>query len=141
MHTRRAGHVVTPPLNCGVRRHSEGTTLISRSTLTPLDFHGLRIFDYTAGQSLGSSVALVEVAPGVRHAEAWSRRSDKYYLVSTGEVHFVLDGEEHVMRVGDFCFVKRGRRFSYSNVSSNPATLVLVHTPSFDLREEIFVGQ
>ena len=115
--------------------------LISRSTMTPLDFHGLRIFDYTAGQSLGSSIALVEVAPGACHAEAWSRRSDKYYLIGTGEVLFVLDGEEHVMRVGDFCFVRRGRRFSYSNTSSNPATLVLVHTPSFDLREEVFVGQ
>jgi mannose-6-phosphate isomerase-like protein (cupin superfamily) len=115
--------------------------LLSRSAMSPLDFHGLRIFDYTAGQSLGSSIAVVEVAPGVRHAEAWSRRSDKYYLVSSGEVCFVLDGEPHVMKAGDFCFVKRGRRFSYTNESSDPATLVLVHTPSFDLREEVFVGQ
>lgn len=115
--------------------------LLSRSAMTPLDFHGLRIFDYTAGQSLGSSVASVEVAPGARHAEAWSRRSDKYYLVSSGEVRFVLDDEAHVMRAGDFCYVKRGRRFSYSNESPDPATLVLVHTPSFDLREEVFVRQ
>jgi mannose-6-phosphate isomerase-like protein (cupin superfamily) len=115
--------------------------LLSRSAMIPLDFHGLRIFDYTAGQSLGSSVAAVEVAPGARHAEAWSRRSDKYYLVVRGEVRFVLDGAPHVMRAGDFCFVKRGRRFSYSNESSDLATLVLVHTPSFDLREEVFVGQ
>ena len=115
--------------------------LLSRSAMTPLDFHGLRIFDYTAGQSLGSSVASVEVAPGARHAEAWSRRSDKYYLVSSGEVRFVLDGQPHVMKAGDFCFVKRGCRFSYSNESSGPATLVLVHTPSFDLSQEVFVGQ
>jgi mannose-6-phosphate isomerase-like protein (cupin superfamily) len=115
--------------------------LLSRSAMAPLEFHGLRIFDYTAGQSLGASVALVEVAPGARHAEAWSRRSDKYYVVSSGEVRFVLDGEPRVMKAGDFCFVQRGRRFSYSNESSGPATLVLVHTPSFDLREEVFVGQ
>lgn len=44
------------------------------------------------------------------------------------------------MKAGDFCLVKRGRRFSYSNESSEVATLVLVHTPSFDLREEVFVG-
>jgi mannose-6-phosphate isomerase-like protein (cupin superfamily) len=115
--------------------------LLSRSSMSPLDFQGLRIFDYTAGQSLGSSVAVIEVAPGARHAEAWSRRSDKYYLVSSGEVCFVLDGELHTMEAGDFCFVKQGRRFSYSNNGSQLAILMLVHTPSFDLNEEVFVGQ
>jgi mannose-6-phosphate isomerase-like protein (cupin superfamily) len=115
--------------------------LISRGEVSPIDFNGLRIFDYTAGQSLAASVATVEVAPGARHAEAWSRRSDKYYLVGSGEIRFVLDGEPHVTSPGDFCFVKQGRRFSYSNESSRPATLVLIHTPSFELREEVFVDQ
>jgi mannose-6-phosphate isomerase-like protein (cupin superfamily) len=115
--------------------------LLSRGSISPLNFQGLRIFDYTAGQSLGSSVAVIEVAPGARHAEAWSRRSDKYYLVSSGELRFVLDGERHTIKAGDFCFVKRGRRFSYSNDGSQLAVLILVHTPSFDLNEEVFVGQ
>ena len=114
---------------------------LSRSAMSPIDFEGLRIFDYTAGRPLGSSFAAIEVAPGARHAEAWSRRSDKYYLVSSGEVRFVLDGEPHAMKAGDFCFVKQGRRFSYSNESSELAILVLVHTPSFDLGEEVFVGR
>jgi mannose-6-phosphate isomerase-like protein (cupin superfamily) len=114
---------------------------LSRSTLAPLEFDGLRIFDYTAGQSLSSSIATIEVPPGVRHAEAWSRRSDKYYLVSSGEIELVLDGEHHVLEAGDFCFVKQGRRFSYENKSHTLATLVLVHTPSFDLRDEVFVGR
>jgi mannose-6-phosphate isomerase-like protein (cupin superfamily) len=109
--------------------------------MSPIDFHGLRIFDYTAGQSLGSSMAAIEVAPGAKHAEAWSRRSDKYYLVSSGEIRFVLDGEPHVLKAGDFCFVKQGRRFRYSNETSKLATLVLVHTPSFDSSQEVFVGQ
>ena len=113
--------------------------LLTRSSMSPVDFGGLRIFDYTAGQSLGSSVAAIEVAPGARHAEGWSRRSDKYYLVSSGEIRFVLDGEPHTMKAGDFCFVAKGRRFSYSNESAQLAILVLVHTPSFDLREEVFV--
>jgi mannose-6-phosphate isomerase-like protein (cupin superfamily) len=113
--------------------------LLSRSSISPIDFDGLRIFDYTAGQSFGSSVASIEVAPGARHREAWSRRSDKYYLVSSGEIHFVLDGEPYAMKAGDFCFVKQGRRFSYSNPTSQLATLVLVHTPSFDLGQEVFV--
>ena len=114
---------------------------VPRSTMSPLDFDGLKIFDYTAGQSLGASVAAIEVAPGARHAEAWSRRSDKYYLVSAGEIELVLDGQPYRLTAGDFCFVRQGRRFSYENKSSKPATLVLVHTPSFDLHQEVFVGR
>lgn len=113
--------------------------VIKRTSMAPLAFDGLRIFDYTAGQSFGASVALIEVAPGARHKEAWSRRSDKYYLVASGEIRFVLNGVEHVLFAGDFCFVKQGRRFSYSNQSSELAKLVLVHTPSFDLAEEVFI--
>lgn len=111
---------------------------VTRDSLAPLEFGALRIFDYTAGQASSSSIAVIEVPPGARHAEAWSRRSDKYYLVSIGEIDFVLDGESQALKAGDFCFVERGRRFSYVNTSGTPATLVLVHTPSFDLREEVF---
>lgn len=92
-------------------------------------------------QSLGSSVAVIEVEPGAPHAEAWSRRSDKYYPVSSGEIRFVLDGKAHTMKVGDFCFVKKGRRFSYSNEGSQLAILTFVHTPRFDPREEVFADQ
>lgn len=115
--------------------------LISRKSIAPLDFDGLRIFDYTAGRSGSSSVALIEVDPGVRHKEAWSRRSDKYYVVISGEITFVLEGTEYAMAAGDVCVVERGRRFSYSNQSDIAATLVLIHTPSFDLAEEVFVEQ
>ena len=38
--------------------------LLSRGEMSPIDFDGLRIFDYTAGQPLDASVATVEVAPG-----------------------------------------------------------------------------
>ncbi|HEX6998588.1 MAG TPA: cupin domain-containing protein [Gammaproteobacteria bacterium] len=109
--------------------------------MTPSDFGGLRIFDYTAGRTESSSVALIEVPPGVRHPQAWSRRSDKYYVVAAGQITFVLDGTAHVMRAGDFCLVRRGRRFSYANESDGLATLLLVHTPSFELAEEVFVEE
>ena len=113
--------------------------LITRESITPFYFDGLKIFDYTASRSGSSSVALIEVEPGVRHKEAWSRRSDKYYIVINGQISFVLEGAEHLVSAGDVCLVERGRRFSYANRSSNRATLVLVHTPSFDLADEVFV--
>jgi mannose-6-phosphate isomerase-like protein (cupin superfamily) len=65
---------------------------------------------------------------------------DKFYLLSAGEIRFVLDGEAFVITAGDFCCVARGRRFSDANHGSDVATLVLVQTPPFDLNEEVFLN-
>jgi len=112
--------------------------IVTRSSLEPFDFDGLRILDYTATRDLGSSLAVIEVPPNARHAVAFSRRSDKYYLVTQGEIRFVLEGSEVDLGPGDFCFVRCGQRFSYSNQCSETAMLVLVHTPGFRLEEEVF---
>ena len=112
---------------------------VAGTSLKPIDFAGLRIFDYTAGHDLSSSLALIDVPSGARHAEAWSRRSDKYYLIVAGAILFVLDGVETELTTGDFCLVPQGSRFRYSNLTPSPARLVLVHTPPFDPSAEVFV--
>ena len=112
--------------------------LISGKSLKPIDFAGLRIFDYTAGYDLSSSLAILDVPPGAHHAEAWSKRSDKYYLVIAGAIRFVLEGVQTELSTGDFYLVPQGRRFSYSNPGTALARLVLVHTPNFDLGAEVF---
>ncbi len=112
--------------------------LVRHGSIEAISFEGLRISDYTAGSESGASLALIEVAPGVTHPEAWSRRSDKYYLVVSGEVQFSLDGEAFALGPKDFCLVGQGKRFSYQNDGSAPALLVLVHSPSFDLESEVF---
>ena len=113
--------------------------LVRQANLAPIDFDGLNIFDYTANSKLRSSLATVEVPCGSKHAEAWSKRSDKYYLVIGGQIQFTLDDKEFVLAAGDFCYVEQGSHFSYRNDGAEPATLVLVHTPSFDPNAEIFV--
>jgi len=113
--------------------------IVTRESLKPIEFDGLRIFDYTAGQQVGASLAVIDVPSGATHAEAWSRRSDKYYLILAGEIHFTLEGDARVLTAGDFCLVRRGHHFSYSNDGAGTATLLLVHEPSFDLNEEVFV--
>jgi mannose-6-phosphate isomerase-like protein (cupin superfamily) len=113
--------------------------IVRRDSLAPIDFGGLGIYDYTAQQDLGSSLAVIEVPPAARHAEAYSRRSDKYYLVTQGHVRFVLEGEAFDLGPGDFCHVRRGQRFSYSNERPAAAELVLVHTPGFRLEQEVMV--
>ena len=112
---------------------------VSGTSLTPIDFAGLRILDYTAGHDLSASVAVIDVPAGGRHAEAWSKRSDKYYLVIAGAIQFVLDGIERELSTGDFCWVPQGSRFRYSNPGITLAKLVLVHAPNFELAQEVFV--
>ena len=112
--------------------------IIRRATLNPIDFDGLEILDYTADVESDSSLAHIAVPPGARHAEAWSKRSDKYYLVTAGSVRFVIDGAPADLGTGDFCLIRQGQRFSYTNVESVDAALVLVHTPAFRLEDDVF---
>ena len=65
-------------------------------------------------------------------------RSGAQYLIA-GAIRFILEGVETELVAGDFCSVPQGTRFSYSNAATTPAKLVLVHTPSFNLTQEVFV--
>ncbi len=114
---------------------------VRKRSLDVLDFDGLRIFDYTAELGGGASVAAIEIPPGAAHALSWSTRSDKYYLVTGGSLRFTVDGETADLDAGDFCHVRCGQRFSYSNPTRAPAALVLVHEPSFDLEAERFADE
>jgi mannose-6-phosphate isomerase-like protein (cupin superfamily) len=115
--------------------------IIKRSSIEPISFDGLRIYDYTAGNDTSSSLAVIQVLPGVRHAEAWSKRSDKYYYVVAGRIRFVLKGAEYDLAAGDFCLVRQGERFWYENQTEGLTTLLLVHTPNFELESEVFIGE
>ena len=120
--------------------YHEGEMLIKGKGLKTIDFGGLRILDYTAGMAgPSSSFAVIEVAPGAKHARAYSKRSDKYYYGVSGSVRFVVDGREQLLPAGDMLFIAQGRTFFYVNDSASPAQLILVHTPSFDLGEEVFL--
>ena len=111
---------------------------IERDSLQPIDFEGLEMRDYTAGVEVSSSVAEIAVPAGARHRLAWSKRSDKYYYMLEGELSFTLGGETLTLTVGDCCIIRRGNRFSYRNPTGERARVLLVHTPSFDLAEEVF---
>jgi mannose-6-phosphate isomerase-like protein (cupin superfamily) len=111
---------------------------IKHSTITPIAFEGLEIRDFTADSELSLSVAEILVPPGVTHRASWSKRSDKFYYIVEGCISFVLGTERMELAAGDCCVVQKGTRFSYTNGSNKPAKVLLVHTPSFDLAEEIF---
>ena len=114
--------------------------IVRRDSVEPIPFEGLEVYDYTAGLDGRSSMARIEVPPGARHPEAYSTRSEKLYLVIGGSLRFWVAGKLADLGTGDFCHVPQGERFSYENATSRPATVVLVHTPSFDLEAEVMVG-
>jgi mannose-6-phosphate isomerase-like protein (cupin superfamily) len=113
--------------------------IIRKTQAELIDFEGLQILDYTAGRDGGSSMALIHVPPGVKHRRAYSRRSDKYYLVIDGRLKFDLDGREYWLEAGDFALVPKGSQFQYENADDQTANVILVHTPAFKLDEEVFV--
>ena len=115
--------------------------IVKRSTVSPIDFDGLQIHDYTAGRNTSSSLAVVVVPSGARHSEAYSQHSDKYYNVISGQILMTLDGNDWELVSGDLCLVPRDQRFRYKNPTLEPAALLLVHTPGFELEAEVFVDQ
>ncbi len=104
----------------------------------PIEFDLLKIIDYTAAQDGSSSLAEITVPPGVSHKISWSKRSDKYYYLISGTLRFTLVDETADLYPGDVCLVPKGDRFKYTNIGSDDALLILVHTPSFHLESEVF---
>jgi mannose-6-phosphate isomerase-like protein (cupin superfamily) len=116
--------------------------LVRRADVGPFDFDGLEIRDLTATLAESSaSVAHIEVSPGIEHQKARSTLSDKYYICLHGEIQFLVDGEPADLAAGDLLIVERGDWFSYGNPGPEPAHLLLVHVPPFDLEYEEFAGE
>jgi len=112
--------------------------IIKNEDVEAIDFDGLTILDYTARCEEKSSFAVIRVPSGVCHKLSWSKRSDKFYYVMDGRIDFTVNGASHVLDKGDFCIVKKGDKFRYTNNSGKAVSLILVHTPGFELGEEVF---
>ncbi len=112
--------------------------IIKKEQANKIDFDGLEILDYTSEFNEKSSFATIKVPQNAKHKLSWSKRSDKYYYIIAGEIQFTIDNEIIILNQGDFCIIKKGGRFSYRNESDKDALLILVHTPNFDLSEEVF---
>ena len=114
--------------------------IVRGGRIPTFDFQGLRISDYTADRDeLSSSLARIEVAAGARHAPSRSTRSDKYYYLLAGRLSIETESEgEDELEAGDVWIVPCGESFRYANAGEEPASLLLVHTPSFRLEAELF---
>ena len=112
--------------------------IVKKEQANKIDFDGLEILDYTSAYKESSSFATITVPQHAKHKLSWSKRSDKYYYVMAGEIIFTMDDMVIILKQGDFCMIRKGSKFSYQNESGKDALLILVHTPNFDLNEEVF---
>ena len=112
--------------------------IIRNEEITAMDFSGLRIRDYSANCKENSSFAVISVPPHVSHQVSWSKRSDKFYYVINGKIGFTINDDNYILNKGDFCIIKKGEEFRYKNNGDEVVSLILVHTPNFDLNEEVF---
>ena len=110
--------------------------VIRADTVAPFPFGELVIRDYTPLACLGEmgiSLAQIEVPPGATHPLARNPRSNKIYVVLLGSVTFESSEE---LAAGDVYVVPAGERFQYRNRTQEPAELLLLHAPPFDLVDE-----
>jgi mannose-6-phosphate isomerase-like protein (cupin superfamily) len=112
--------------------------ILKSETIRPFDFDGLSIRDFTAKLNTSSSLAHIRVWPRACHRRAWSKECDKYYYVISGQLQFILDSVEHILKAGDVCIVPQGHKFSYANTTELPVELLLMHTPRFNIDAEVF---
>ena len=114
---------------------------IRRADAQPFAFGDLQIWSYDPGHEASSSVALVQVKPGVSHGRARSGRSDKYCYVLNGLIEFEVGRITYWLAQGDLLIVPKGEWYDYRNAGPEAASLLLVQTPSFRLDAEQFAGE
>ena len=114
---------------------------VRRAEVEPFAFGDLQIWDYKPGFESSASVALVQVKPSASHGRTRSTRSDKYYYVLGGLVEFEVGHIVYWLAQGDLLIIPKGEWFDYRNSGPEPATLLLVHTPPFNLDAEEFASE
>lgn len=112
--------------------------IIKSNEIQSIEWEGLSITDFTSNQDTLSSFARIEISSGGKHKISWSKVSEKIYYVLSGQLHFMLDNRDHVVKRGDLCIVSVNTKFAYMNKSNNPVEILLIHSPKFDIENEIF---
>ena len=112
--------------------------LVRPRDVTPFEFGGLLIRDLTSESLDSASLAQINLAPGIAHPRAKSVRSDKLYVCIEGTVAFSTDSGSVRLEPMDLLVIRKNEWFEYRNGSGEPAVLLLVHAPSFELESEVF---
>ena len=112
--------------------------IIKSNEIQSIIWEGLSITDFTSNQNTQSSFAKIEISSGNKHKISWSKVSEKSYYVLTGQLHFMIDNRDYIVNSGDLCIVPLNTKFAYMNKSINPVEILLIHSPKFDIENEVF---
>ena len=112
--------------------------IIKPSEIQSINWEGLSITDFTSDQDTQSSFAKIEVPPGNSHKISWSKISEKYYYILSGQLHFMMKHKEYLLTGGDLCIVPLKTKFAYINKTNVPVEILLIHTPKFNIGNEVF---
>lgn len=112
--------------------------IIKSKEIQCIKWEGLSITDFTSDQDTQASFAKIQVSSGSKHKISWSKESEKLYYVLTGQLHFMIDNTDYVINSGDLCIVPVKSRFAYINKSNSPVELLLIHSPKFNIDNEVF---
>ncbi|MBY8982584.1 MAG: cupin domain-containing protein [Candidatus Lokiarchaeota archaeon] len=113
--------------------------IIKNSEIKQINWNGLKIYDYTSEKNLSSSLAYIIVPPGKSHRKTLSNRSDKFYFIISGKIHFIVNEKEFILSERDCCIIQKGETFFYRNKTNKNVKLLLIHTPCFKLDSEVFL--
>lgn len=112
--------------------------IIKSKEIQSVKWEGLSITDFTSNQDTQSSFAKIEISSGNKHKISWSKVSEKLYYVLTGQLHFMIDNRDYVVNSGDLCIVPVNTKFAYMNKSNNSVEILLIHSPNFNVENEVF---
>lgn len=112
--------------------------IIKSAEIRSIKWEGLSITDFTSNLDTQSSLAKIVISSGNKHKISWSKVSEKFYFVLSGQLHFMVDNRDYVINSGDLCVVPVNTRFAYMNKSNNPVEILLIHSPTFNIENEVF---
>ena len=95
---------------------------VKEANVTPFEFQGLEIRDFTGTLLDGASFAQIMVPQGAAHPKAKSTRSDKLYVGIDGVVLFSVEGKPVSLEPTDLLVIHKGEWFEYHNASDSGAT-------------------
>ena len=106
-------------------------TITRRGEGRMLDILGTRTRFLCPGVSTGGGWSLMEVelprdAGAPPHSHPW----DEAYYVLSGEIGFMVDGEQYVVHAGDFLYAPADTVHAFHGRSAEPARVIIFDAPA-----------
>ena len=76
---------------------------------------------------------LFRVAPAAESGDSYTHEGEEWATVLSGAAEITVEGKAYVLREGDNLHFRAHRTHSYSNLSSDPAVLMVAGRPQLSI--------